>query len=104
MGKEKDSKESYLNKRSHIRFKADLNTIAQVGFQDKIDDFEPELLGLVFSEAYNGCGLVMLDHMAVEKGEICIIKCGDIVPTLAKIRWVQRLDGDVIKVGIEYNP
>jgi hypothetical protein len=84
-------------KRKNIRFHADENT-----FIIAIVDEGHEVDGLCITESAKGCSgtFVMTDVFEVEKA--CKLKVGLLDPLKAVVRWVTKLDEEVIKVGFEY--
>ncbi len=88
--------------RKYLRFDADKNTLAGISFGKKVKDFTPEIIGLVFNEAYRGCGVIIVYNDKLEKNMECIVQCGRLDPVLAKIAWINRLDTNTLKLGIEY--
>jgi len=89
-------------KRSYIRYEAEKNTIGMVGLQDSPKEFLPQYIGLVFSEAYRGCGMVLLYSPEIKTNALCIVQCGVLNPIKARVAWITRLDAGTIKVGFEY--
>lgn len=94
--------ESGIRKRRYYRFAPSKNTLAGVGFQDDPKDYHPDLVGLVYEEAYKGCGIIMIKDPRLIVGATCVVECGELAPTLSTIRWIKDLDEHSIKVGMEY--
>lgn len=88
-----------VNKRKHIRFKPDENTLLRANFKTGSGK---QFIGLVFNEAYSGCGAAMLPSEEIKNGVECVIKCGEMGLMDAKVRWIKIVDEDLIKVGFEY--
>ncbi|MCK5883853.1 MAG: hypothetical protein KAG61_09205 [Bacteriovoracaceae bacterium] len=91
------------NKRRYYRFAPKKNTLAGVSFGDCIADHRPELVGLVYEEAYKGCGILCIADERFVNGARCIVECGDLSPTLSTIRWVKQIDENSVKIGVEYD-
>ena len=89
-------------KRNFIRFDAEKNTVGLLSFNDSIKSFNPKYIGLVFNEAYKGCGMIMLYSDEIKKNMNCIVQCGNLNPVEGRVAWVCRLDSNTLKVGIEY--
>lgn len=77
--------------------------MAILSFAKDLGTYTPEIYGLVINEGYMGCGAVMLKHHALQVATECIIKCGDLDPLKATVRWINELDDDVIKIGFQYS-
>lgn len=94
--------ESGIRKRRYYRFAPAKNTLAGISFQDDPKEFVPEIVGLVYEEAYKGCGVICIKDARLILGAKCIVECGELAPTLSVIRWIKDLDEHSIKVGVEY--
>lgn len=57
---------------------------------------------LAFSEAAKGCGLVMHAKYAPRQGDTVGVAIGHLAPVEGVVRWVNSLDEDIVKIGIEY--
>ena len=90
-------------KRRYYRFAPDKNTLSGISFGENVADYKPELVGLVYEEAYKGCGILCIADGRLIIGARCIIECGDLSPTLSTIRWVRQLDENSVKIGVEYD-
>ncbi len=86
-------------KRSHLRFNSESNTLAQISFDEK---FKSINFGLVCNESYSGCSVVALKDKRLVDGAKCYIKCGKLASMQAAIRWVSELDEDSVRIGIEF--
>ncbi|MBI2522007.1 MAG: hypothetical protein HYV97_16440 [Bdellovibrio sp.] len=101
MEKKAVAKKGVIKKRSQVRFRPDPNVLAAIDLNPENKKFSPTLRGLVFSESYSGCGLVMLlsPHMMV--GDICKIEIGVLAPLKAQVMWRTQLDDQVMKLGLK---
>lgn len=63
---------------------------------------DKKIPALVFSEAYRGCGLVVLDEYAPVKGAVVSVKVGDQPEVKGEVRWKEDLGKDVVRIGIEF--
>ncbi len=88
-------------KRSYTRFKADAGTLALIDIK-KGEKFHPELVGLVFEEAYKGCGIIVLAAEELQIGQIIKVAVGKLKALKAEVCWRIQLDSNVIKIGIKY--
>jgi hypothetical protein len=91
-------------KRKSTRFDPGPGTIAMIDLQGRESgEFRPTLLGLVFSEAFKGCGLIVLSRDGeIKVGDTWKVKVGKLSPMAAEIRWVKFLDEQVARIGLEY--
>jgi hypothetical protein len=69
--------------------------------------FQNEMNTLIINESAGGACLILnvqiIDMKAtLEVGQLILVKVGDLTPVSASVRWVKRLDCDVMKIGIEY--
>jgi hypothetical protein len=58
---------------------------------------------LAFSESRTGCGLVLISGKNPKVGDEITVKLGTMAPLAGIVRWVDSLDKDVIKIGVEYS-
>jgi len=65
-------------------------------------EFAPTVSGLLFSEAYGGCGLILRKEEWPKVGDHCLVKAGPQTPLKAEIVWRTDVDADVMKVGVKY--
>lgn len=84
-------------KRKHIRFNAEANTFVAV----KIGENKP-IGGLAITESHGGCSAVFLSNDSFSESGICYLKVGEIDPLRAEIRWIMKVDKDLVKVGFQY--
>lgn len=95
-------------KRRFLRFEPEEIEIALLQFAEAEPDdffFEAETAGLVIEEAYGGCALAVLRKTLPDdagEGRRLQIKVARLGPMRAEIRWVQPLDDDVSRIGIQY--
>ncbi len=92
------------NRRSHIRFKPYSGSeIANVDTKnEEVKDFKPDTFGLVYEEAYKGCGAIFIGEGVFPDGAICLIKVGEIGPQKAEVRYSKTIEGEFQKVGFLY--
>ena len=93
----------YTKRRRSVRFKPDAeNHIARIDVQNLEGQFAPQITALVVDESYDGCGLVFQNQKGFEIGEVCRLQVGQIGPFQAEVRWKQKLDEQLLKVGFRY--
>lgn len=92
--------------RRFIRFPPDPLTVALVDPGPMDQDFTPCIVGLIFQEAYGGCGLILHQDeggpVSLTKDEVCRIKVGKLQVLKAEVVWMKRIDKDVLKVGFKF--
>lgn len=98
----KKSAQNFVKQRKNIRFRPDASVIAQIDFGGATAEFKPTASALVFSEAYTGCGLVVLTADLSNLESTIRVKIGDLAPLTGEIVWVRELDSEVCKVGVRY--
>ncbi|MGE3262606.1 MAG: hypothetical protein AB7K68_12565 [Bacteriovoracia bacterium] len=74
--------------------------------------FEPETPGLawinktipalVFSEAFRGCGLVVIEDFAPLKGAKVKVKIGEQPELEGKVVWKEQSGERVVRLGVEF--
>ena len=101
MEKKAAVKKGEIKKRSQVRFKPDPNVLAAIDLNPQNKKFSPTLRGLVFSESYGGCGIVVLATPRLVVGDFCKIEIGVLAPLKAQVVWRTQLDDQVIKIGLK---
>ncbi len=93
-------------KRQHFRYKPiDNESIVAIDSRNTIADgaeFNIELYGLLFSEAYGGFGAILRKTDKFQFGDKFYSQVGKVQPLLSEIVWRSDLDDDVIKIGVKY--
>ncbi len=93
----------YTKRRRENRFKPEpTNPFAHIDSVNIEGKFHANLIGLVLDQSAQGCGLVFQSQNGFEIGEICRIKIGSYEPVQAEVRWKQKLDDSLIKVGFRF--
>jgi hypothetical protein len=92
------------NKRKHIRYKPQEGSeTVQIDLESKdVAFFTPKRIGLVFDEAFKGCGALFLGQDKFAPGVKCIIKIGQIGPLMAQVVYAKKIDNDLIRVGFYF--
>ena len=88
-------------KRKHLRFPPEDHKTMALLDAAPTRPFNPTYCGVVFSESAGGCGVVLRFSNDLKIGQQLRVKVGELEPLLAKIAWIQVVDQDVMKVGIE---
>lgn len=93
----------YEEKRKHVRFPGAPKSIAEIDFfNDKIADFHPEVVALIYEESSHGCGLILVNSELIRRDLKCIVKVGKLAPLKGQIAWTRVLDPAVMMAGIRY--
>lgn len=93
-------------KRAKIRFSPDDAETSFVSFS--LARFENEINTLVINESASGACLLLNVQLTDEKtvlevGQFILVKVGNLEPVSAIVRWVKKLDDNVLKIGVEYS-
>lgn len=87
-------------KRKNLRFQTD-DSLAEVDITLS-GDFKFHYHALVINESYSGACLVTRSDQELRTGLELRVKVGNLGVMPAKVVWVESLDNDVVKFGIEY--
>ena len=90
------------NTRKKLRFAPDPSMHAEIDFDTKQETFRCEMPALIFNESYSGCCVVAMKEKRFKVGSKFRIKVGLLAPLYGEIRWVNMLDNDFIKMGVEF--
>lgn len=86
-------------KRKYTRFGSEENTLLTVKTREgKL------ILGLAFSEAYEGCGGVFIKSSSLEEIQLddtYEVKVGNHHFVRMIVKWKQELDADTVKIGFK---
>jgi hypothetical protein len=88
-------------KRRGIRFSADSGDFALIDLKPH-GAFHPTTPALIMNESYKGCGLIVLASAKLEAGAHVKVRVGRLPILPATIVWKIDLDGQVVKIGLEY--
>lgn len=97
------------DRRRYLRYPPDESEIVLLQFSNTVPSdevFEPETAGLVCEESRGGLRVVVLSRgpiRSVEQGSRCVAQVANLGLQAAEIRWMERLDDDVVKLGIEFS-
>ena len=100
MGKQEDKK--YINTRKHLRYKPEPSAVARID-PDNGFKFEAKICGIIISESYSGCAVViqMTEQLAV--GDNCRVQVNENVdPFKAEVIWRKPIDEDILKLGLKF--
>ncbi len=89
-------------RRRWTRFNPDVSTEALVDAKSKKGKFSPTHRALVLDEAFKGCCLVVPGPFDLTVGDTLWVKVGKLDAMEAEIRWIEKLDPRVFKIGVFY--
>ncbi|MCK5883854.1 MAG: hypothetical protein KAG61_09210 [Bacteriovoracaceae bacterium] len=89
--------------RRYLRYKAAANSLCGIYFGEMVEEYSPDLVGIVCNEGHKGCSVATTNSENVVKGRKVIVQVAQFSPVEATIRWVVKLDEDLCKLGIEYS-
>ncbi|MCO4753681.1 MAG: hypothetical protein KC478_04330 [Bacteriovoracaceae bacterium] len=87
-------------KRKNIRFTPDKNTV--VWFCKGHEEFSKDHVGLAYSEAYGGAGVVITEDLGLKEGDLVTVKIGELESIKSEIRWIKKISDSVYQFGIKY--
>ncbi|MEE4304363.1 MAG: hypothetical protein V2J19_09420 [Wenzhouxiangella sp.] len=96
------------DRRRYLRYPPDETEIVLLQFSNTVPSeevFEPETAGLVAEESRGGLRIVVLTRgpiRSVEKGARCVVQVANLGLQAAEIRWMDDIDEDVVKLGVEF--
>ena len=89
--------------RSQLRFRPDPLDIAQLDFGPLDAPFSPTQVALIAEESpMGGAGLVALTSPQLHEGVVLRVKVGRLAPLRSEVRWMRKLEGDLVRVGIKF--
>ena len=97
------------DRRRYLRYPPDASEIALLQFSSTVPSeavFEPETAGLICEESRGGLRVVVLARgpmRAVDKGARCVVQVANLGLQAGEIRWMERVDDDVVKLGVEFS-
>ncbi len=65
-------------------------------------DFHESIHCVVINESFSGVCLITRNDGVLLKDKIIRVKVGAINPVKAKIIWIEEVEAEIIKLGIEY--
>lgn len=80
-------------KRKSVRFEPESPSLAWIN---------KKIPALVFSEAFKGCGLVVIEDFAPLKNSLIKVKIGDQAELEGKVVWKEQVGERVVRLGIEF--
>lgn len=89
-------------KRRYPRNKTEHNKVCEISFSKTATEFVVDATGLVCNEGYKGCCVTILNNDKFTIGAKILIRIDDHYPIHAEVRWVNVVDKDISKCGIEY--
>ncbi|NEZ03396.1 hypothetical protein G4Y73_04440 [Wenzhouxiangella sp. XN201] len=97
------------DRRRYLRYPPDETEIVLFQFSSTVPSeevFEPETAGLVCEESHGGLRVIALARgpiNTVEKGARCVVQVAKLGLQAAEIRWMEEIDEDVVKFGVEFS-
>ena len=88
------------SKRRPVRFPPAPGVYAFVDPRPNARRFVAQFACLVVNQSLRGCALVAIPTEKFEKGALVKVKLGPLSPVLAEVRWTEKLDQTVYKVGL----
>lgn len=88
------------HRRRWTRFHPDVMTEGSVDIRAKKGKYSPTHRALVLDEAFKGCGLVVVGPFPLTVGDTLWVKVGQMDPMEAEIRWMEKLEDRIFKLGI----
>lgn len=88
--------------RRWTRYLNDHTSVVQLDIKNRSIKFTPTHNALLINEAFKGCGVVVNASDEFTVGEILKVKVGELEPLEAEIRWIEKLDNQVYKLGLFY--
>lgn len=98
----KKTKPAPRTKTRSLRFAPDPGTIAELQFK-RDDGTVLSLYGLVLNESRSGCAAVVVTDQTLEEDTVCTCRVGQLPKTIAAVRWVKKVEKDLLKLGLEYD-
>jgi hypothetical protein len=76
--------------------------LVQIDLRDEGGAFSPGPIGIAFSEAYGGCGIVIVASESLKVGDRCRVQVGGLSPLLAEVVWREEIDKQAMKIGLKF--
>lgn len=95
-------KQAARNHRKWTRYKPDPMAQAQFDVKNRRGKFCPTHNLLLLSESFKGCGGVISADIEIQVGDLVTLKVGELEPFDAEVRWIEKLDPQVFKIGFMY--
>jgi hypothetical protein len=88
----------------HTRFPQDSDQVAFIGFN--INEYVQDLAALIINESSQGACFVVNKALIPKSkpivlGQVFLAKVGKMDPLKAKVRWINDVDVNLLKIGIE---
>ncbi len=96
------------DRRRYLRYPPDETEVALLQFSNTTPSeevFEAETAGLVCEESRGGLRVVVPTRgpiRSVQKGARCVVQVANLGLQAAEIRWMNDVDDDVVKLGLEF--
>lgn len=90
-------------RRRYLRFPPEPSEYAQIDKRVDGETFEFQYVALIVEESpVGGCGLVMLETVGLDVGDMCRIRLGSLEPLTAEIIWRKPLEGGIARYGVKF--
>lgn len=89
-------------KRKHIRFAADVGTLAYILTDTSGKKLSKPIPALVVDEAYGGCSLIIVKNPQFHEDAQFKVKVGNLNTMSAVIRWMKNFENKVMMIGVAY--
>ncbi len=89
-----------VNKRKHIRFDPDKNTM--IWISKNTHQFHKDFLGLVDGESHGGTAFTINQDLEIMEGDFILVQVGQLNTMKAQVRWIKEYDENLYRIGIMY--
>lgn len=92
-------------RRAHFRYRPDeLTSFAAIDARNDVEpeNFQHQLSGLITSESYGGCAIIVRQTNKLQVGDHCCIQIALLNAIRAEVVWRREIDRDVIKCGFKF--
>lgn len=89
-------------KRRNVRWKGGPKDVALIAFDVERTPMRADMIALVSDASYNGCGLIAIANEKLTLGAQVCVRVGPLDPLRAVVRWLRPVDGEIVRVGLEY--
>lgn len=88
--------------RQHTRYTNNIGTVVEIDFLSKKQLFNNSIKGLVINDSLGGCSLMVVTPECFEANQICLMRTEGVSPIKIKIIWIEELETNIFRLGIEY--
>ncbi len=87
-------------KRKWTRFETDPGSAAGIQVGDFNHPYKPTHNALCVNESFRGSCLLVTHISGMNIGELVWAKVGDMEPLKGEIRWIEKLEDHIFKIGL----